>query len=139
MAEQRRKLKLLHKIATKLKAPFNQFHSSHYSLSLEQTEFINHQLTMSSYLAACPGSGKTEVVGIKAAYEIAKWQYKFSGLAILSFTRNAANEIKRRVIKYAGVNAAHHPHYIGTFDSWLHSYILHPFAHKIVGYPGKNK
>ena len=138
MQGNRRKLKLLYKIAATLNTSFDQFHSSRYSLSLEQVEFANHQLKIASYLEACPGSGKTEVVGIKAAYEIAKWGNKFSGLAILSFTKNAANEIKKRVMCYAGINAAHHPHYIGTLDSWLHSYILHPFAHKIVGYSGKD-
>lgn len=134
MNENIQRLKLLYKVVTTLNASFDQLNF----LSLEQLEFINHQLRLSSYLTACPGSGKTEVVGIKAAYEISKWQHKFSGFAILSFTRNSANEIKKRVITYAGINGTNHPHYIGTFDSWLHNYILQPFAHKIMGYTGKN-
>lgn len=107
-------------------------------LSDEQTDFIVHPLDKSCFLKACPGSGKTEVVGIKAAYEIANWEDTFSGMAILSFTKNAAKEIADRVAKYDGINATKHPHYIGTIDAWLHSYILHPFGHKVTGFHGKD-
>lgn len=37
----------------------------------EQVDFILHPINKPCFLKACPGSGKTEVVGIKAAYEIA--------------------------------------------------------------------
>jgi len=108
------------------------------NLSEEQLDFILHPIDNPCYLKACPGSGKTEVVGIKAAYEIAKWKKKFVGIAVLSFTKNAAKEIADRVKKFGGTNAAQHPHFIGTIDSWLHGYILHPFAHKSTGYKGKD-
>lgn len=107
------------------------------NLSQEQLDFILHPLDKACYLKACPGSGKTEVVGIKAAYEIADWKEKFIGIAVLSFTKNAAKEIADRVKKFGGTNATQHPHFIGTIDSWLHGYILHPFAHKATGYAGK--
>ena len=42
------------------------------NLSEEQLDFILHPIDNACYLKACPGSGKTEVVGIKAAYEIAE-------------------------------------------------------------------
>ena len=106
-------------------------------LSDEQLEFIVHSLEESCFLKACPGSGKTEVVGIKAAFEIANWDDAFSGISILSFTKNAAKEISDRVAKYNGINATKHPHYIGTIDAWLHSYLLHPFGHKHSQYQGK--
>ena len=61
--------------------------------SEEQLDFILHPFDKACYLKACPGSGKTEVVGIKAAFEIAEWKEKFIGLAVLSFTKNAAKEI----------------------------------------------
>ncbi len=107
------------------------------NLSEEQLDFILHPIDNPCYLKACPGSGKTEVVGIKAAYEIAEWKEKFNGLAVLSFTKNAAKEIANRIKKFGGTNSTQHPHYIGTIDSWLHGYILHPFAHKTTGYKGK--
>ena len=107
-------------------------------LSDEQAEFIVSPINQSIYLKACPGSGKTEVVGLKSAYEIADWKEKYSGLAILSFTRNAAKEIANRISKYNGINSTKHPHFVGTIDSWLHKYIFHPFGHKIVNFGGKN-
>jgi len=109
------------------------------NLSEEQLDFILHPIGNACYLKACPGSGKTEVVGIKAAYEIAEWKENFIGIAVLSFTKNAAKEIANRVKKFGGTNATQHPHFIGTIDSWLHGFILHPFAHKLYAYKGKGK
>ncbi|MBK6965347.1 MAG: UvrD-helicase domain-containing protein [Bacteroidales bacterium] len=107
-------------------------------LTLEQMEFITHDINIPCYLEACPGSGKTEVVGIKAAYELIDWKSNFSGFAIVSFTNNASNEIEKRAKKYAGANATSHPHFIGTLDSFFYKYILCPFVHGLVGFKGKN-
>jgi len=107
-------------------------------LTLEQLEFINHRLDVPCYLAACPGSGKTEVVGIKAAYEFSTWTSRYCGIAILTFTKSAASQISERVMKYGGINASRHPHFIGTFDSWLHNYIFQPFGHLFIKYTGRN-
>lgn len=123
----------LKKIKSRLK---NISHESLLKLNDNQLDFIVHPINESCYLKACPGSGKTEVVGIKAAYEISNWKNKYSGIAVLSFTKNAAKEIKDRVDKYDSINGTRHPHFIGTIDSWLHSFILHPFGHKIFGYKG---
>ena len=106
------------------------------SLSEEQLDFILHPISQPCYLKACPGSGKTEVVGIKSAYEIAEWKERFVGIAVLSFTKNASKEIADRVKKYGGANAVQHPHFIGTIDSWLHGYILHPHSHSICNFDG---
>jgi len=107
-------------------------------LSEEQLDFILHPLDTPVSLKACPGSGKTEVVGIKAAYEIAEWKSRFSGIAILSFTKTAAKEITNRVKKFSGHYTHQHPHFIGTIDSWLHGYILHPHGHAVGGFAGSN-
>jgi DNA helicase-2/ATP-dependent DNA helicase PcrA len=137
--EKKQSGKLLHKIAGRLGViksggGFRDLKK----LNLQQLEFINHRLTKSCHLSACPGSGKTEVVGIKAAYEFASWTDDFSGIAILTFTRSAAAEIRERVLKYGGIKATQHPHFIGTFDSWLHAYLFQPFAHSLVGFPGRD-
>lgn len=137
MLSEENKLKLRRVVSQRLKVPEDS--PDLLKLSLEQLEFITHPLDKSSFLEACPGSGKTEVVGLKAAYELSDWQDLFRGLAILTFTRNAATEIKNRVIKYAGVESAKHPHFIGTFDSWMHSYLLQPFVPTLVDYEGKNE
>lgn len=107
-------------------------------LTQEQLEFIVHDINVPCYLEACPGSGKTEVVGIKAAYELIDWNANFSGIAIVSFTNNASNEIEKRAKKYAGPNATSHPHFIGTLDSFFYRYILCPFFYGHVGFKGKN-
>ncbi|WP_312421905.1 ATP-dependent helicase [Anaerospora hongkongensis] len=105
-------------------------------LSNEQLHFILHPLDQSSFLSACPGSGKTEVVGYKTAYEIKGWTCKYSGLAVLTFTNNAAGEIKERASKYSNQKANSFPHFIGTLDSWLHGYIFQPFGHSVMNYKG---
>ncbi|HEY5536187.1 MAG TPA: ATP-dependent helicase [Ignavibacteria bacterium] len=107
-------------------------------LTKEQLEFITHDINVPCYLEACPGSGKTEVVGIKAAYELIDWKEKFSGIAIVSFTNNASSEIEKRAKKYAGTNATAHPHFIGTLDSFFYKYVLCPFFYSYVGFKGKN-
>ena len=104
----------------------------------DQINFVIHSINYSSYLRACAGSGKTEVVGIKAAYEIKQWPSNFSGIAVLTFTNNAANVIRERVKQFSGTEGVSFPHFIGTFDSWLHGYLAHPFAHLVTKYKGQN-
>ena len=52
----------------------------------EQLDYILSPIDRCIYLEACAGSGKTEVLGLKAAYEICKWRSHKSGLAVLTFT-----------------------------------------------------
>ena len=125
-------------IEEKLALVKSRLNSLDRNLSEEQLDFILHPIDKACYLKACPGSGKTEVVGIKGCYEIAEWKEKFIGIAVLSFTKNAAKEIADRIKKFGGTTATKHPHFIGTIDSWLHGYILHPFAHKETNFKGKN-
>lgn len=102
----------------------------------EQLKYVISMLTENTYLKACAGSGKTEVVGLKAAYEIKQWNQE-GGIAVLSFTNDATDVIKDRVKRFLG-NSRTSPHYIGTLGSFIHSYIVQPFAYKIVGYSGEN-
>lgn len=104
----------------------------------QQIEYIFSSIEDSLFLKACPGSGKTEVVAMKAAYEISKWKPN-GGIAILSFTNNAADVIHSRVSEFMGIESVSHPHFIGTFDSWLHGFIAHPFLHEIYEYAGNEK
>jgi len=108
-------------------------------LTKEQLQFIAQGIKQNCYLEACPGSGKTEVVGLKAAYEINNWKQKFSGIAIVSFTNTAAKEIENRARKYAGIKATTHPHFIGTIDSFFYNYILFPFFYGYTEFKGINE
>lgn len=63
----------------------------------EQLEYILSDVKNNTFLRACAGSGKTEVVGMKAAYEIKQWTEMNKGIAVLSFTNDAVEVIKNRV------------------------------------------
>lgn len=105
----------------------------------EQLSYVAHDITVNSFLRACPGSGKTEVVGLMAAYHIARRDVAPGGLAVLTFTRNAAGEIAERVSQYARVSTVPYPHFVGTIDSWLHKYIVQPFGWMVTGYKGDGR
>lgn len=71
-------------------------HKDILNISSQQADFILQPLNYDCFLSACPGSGKTHSVSLKFAYEINNWISRTSGIAVLSFTNNAANEIKNR-------------------------------------------
>lgn len=96
------------------------------NLNKAQFEYIVSDKNQDTYLKACPGSGKTEVLGIKSSYEINKWDKRNSGMAILTFTNSAEDEIRERVEGYLKTKVEY-PHFLGTFTSWIHGYIAQPF------------
>ncbi len=106
--------------------------------SEEQLDYVLASIQDCVFLKACPGSGKTEVVGLKAAFEMMQWKRTPGGIAVLTFTNNAAKVIEKRAGQFAGAERIGYPHFIGTIDSWLHGYIAHPFAHVVTGYDGKD-
>ncbi|MEN6427322.1 MAG: UvrD-helicase domain-containing protein [Phycisphaerales bacterium] len=106
--------------------------------SEEQLNYAKSPIDQNIFLKACPGSGKTEVVGLKAAYEIKNWSKDAGGIAVLTFTNNAAEVIHARVCQFAGIESTSYPHYIGTIDSWLHKYIGHPFGHVVMEFDAED-
>lgn len=108
------------------------------NLNDNQLEYIVSSIEDNIFLKACPGSGKTEVLGIKSAYEIINSRESYKGLAIITFTNSAEYEIKKRVEMYLG-ETLRYPNYIGTFTSWIHGYIANPFLSKISKYEGNNE
>lgn len=100
-------------------------------LSDDQINYVLSDIGSDVYLNACPGSGKTEVIGVKCAYELSHWQSKSSGMAILTFTNSAEDEIRNRTISYLQ-HQIQYPHFLGTFTSWLHGYIANPFLGFII-------
>jgi len=103
-----------------------------------QLSYVKESHKEHVFVKACPGAGKTEVVGLKTSYEINRWDNIFNGLAVLTFTNNAADVITARAKQFLGVDRISSPHYIGTFDSWLHSYLAHPFSYLYTDYQGHN-
>ena len=100
-------------------------------LTDDQINYVLSDIETDVYLNACPGSGKTEVIGVKCAYELSHWQSKTSGIAVLTFTNSAEDEIRNRTVSYLR-HQIQYPHFLGTFTSWLHGYIANPFLNRIV-------
>ena len=85
------------------------------NFTIEQKDYIQSTIDDHVYLEACPGSGKTEVVAAKVAKEISNWNKDPSGIAILSFSNSATDELKDRIGKFSTSNLKFYPHFIGTF------------------------
>jgi DNA helicase-2/ATP-dependent DNA helicase PcrA len=131
--ERKKQLKTLFRIKSRLTCSWDDL----MRLSVEQVSYISRGLSVGSFLEACPGSGKTEVVGIKAAFSIANWKSKGSGMAVVTFTTSAAKELNNRIRKYGAISTETFPHYVGTFDSWIHGYLVQPFAHNLTHFQGR--
>jgi superfamily I DNA/RNA helicase len=85
--------------------------------TIEQLNYVISSIKDNIFLKPCPGSGKTEVVGIKAGYEFQAWTQNHNGIAILTFINNAADVIQDRVRQFTGIKKSAYPHFIGTIDS----------------------
>lgn len=109
-----------------------------YNMNEGQIDYVTSKLRQNIFLKACPGSGKTEVLAIKVAYEKEQWKLKTQGFAVLTFTNSAEKEINSRLDCYLN-GKLEYPHYIGTFTSWLHGYIANPFLHKLMKYDGDER
>ena len=79
---------------------------------------------------ACPGSGKTLCVSERIIRFINEHENKQSGLAILSFTNVAIDEINERYEKETNEKIVY-PHFIGTIDSFINKYILRTPPHQV--------
>ncbi|BDR84448.1 ATP-dependent helicase [Clostridium tetani] len=92
-----------------------------------------------SILKSCPGSGKTFVVASKMIREMNKWKYKNRGIALLSFTNVAHEEVIRQIKKLSGINKIDYPHYTGTLDSFISQFLFLPFGHLVMKCSGRPK
>ncbi len=86
------------------------------------------KLSGKNVLKACPGSGKTYVISHKVVSELRTWKYKNSGMAVLSFTNVAKDELINNIKKITGQTGLPYPHFIGTLDSFISQYIIMPFG-----------
>lgn len=95
---------------------------------------------------AAPGSGKTFTIAKKAIDIIEAWN-SHGGLALLSFTNIAVDEMKETFKLFDSSFEIQHPHFIGTLDSFINNYIFLPFGHlemkcncrpKLIGKPFNN-
>ncbi len=83
---------------------------------------------------ACPGSGKTMSVALRIDKLLNTKEFNRTGIAAMSFTNAAADEIKDKLVKHNGEQfSLDHPHFIGTIDKFINTYIFLPFGHLIMG------
>lgn len=99
----------------------------------EQLEYIEAPLDQHSYLKACPGSGKTEVVAAMVSRTIQVWSRSPSGIAVLTFSNSATDELRSRIHKYLG-GPIGLPHCISTFDSFVFTRLVSSIASELTGY-----
>lgn len=80
-------------------------------------------------IKACPGSGKTFTTAHLILKELEKWKSKSCGIAVLSFTNKAGDEVEEKISQIKGQRPRiGHPHFIGTFDTFFNNQVLFPFA-----------
>ena len=98
-----------------------------HTLTDEQRKFLSAEGKI--VLCACPGSGKTYMVAQKLLQYIKRWTRPHQGVAVLSFTNVASDEIdgQTKELMPRGFEVGY-PHYIGTLDSFINSFILLRFG-----------
>lgn len=82
---------------------------------------------------ACPGSGKTYSVAARIARLLTNEQFSGAGIAALSFTNVACEEISQKLKE--DFNYPHrlaYPNFIGTLDSFFNNYVFLPYGHLVM-------
>ena len=87
---------------------------------------------------ACPGSGKTLTVAARLNRLLARWRSPHAGIAAMSFTNTAWQEVERYLVDDYGIAVPlGYPHFLGTIDSFINRFIFLPFGHKVLGCSGR--
>ena len=104
------------------------------SFNEEQTRAIKAPMTKDILISAGAGSGKTKTLSVRVSRLLKEEGLEPSELLILTFTDNAAHEMKERIIKelkgnYDRVDEMYSAH-IQTFDSFS-SYLVKKYASRL--------
>lgn len=87
---------------------------SYNRFNQEQKAAITYDMKKHLRIIAGAGSGKTQTICAKAVYLMTQKQVDEERILMITFTRNAANELKKRVDNFSQRKTAVH---IGTFHS----------------------
>jgi DNA helicase-2/ATP-dependent DNA helicase PcrA len=87
-------------------------------LTASQAEILDPAVRV---VEAGPGAGKTRALTARFITEV---QRDRRGVAFVSFTNAAVQEVKTRTAQFPAARLA--PHFIGTIDSFLHRFIVTP-------------
>ncbi|MDO5827181.1 MAG: ATP-dependent helicase [Methanobrevibacter sp.] len=99
----------------------------------KQIEFLDLNKQGKFVVKACPGSGKTTCICERVFNILQTWEKPNSGMAVLSFTNVAKNEIIKKIEKEDKSLKLGYPHFFGTLDSFLNKFIFLPFGHLVMG------
>ena len=91
----------------------------------EQTAIIRHR--GHAFVRACPGAGKTRTM-VERARRMLSEPSDRRGLAFLSFTNAAVEELEARLHSFGILPSPLFPSFIGTFDRFLWQFLIAPFG-----------
>jgi DNA helicase II / ATP-dependent DNA helicase PcrA len=94
-------------------------------LTAQQQEFVDSP--RASFVRACPGAGKTQAIA-RRVHRLAGILPPRKGLAVLSFSNSAIDEIVEKCRELEVEHALHHPGFVGTFDAFLRQFFVMPFG-----------
>lgn len=85
---------------------------------------------------ACPGSGKTFTIASRILHDLKTWPFQKRGIAALSFTNAAKDELESQLLALDNVKPVRYPHLISTIDSFINTHIFLPFAKLVLEFEG---
>jgi hypothetical protein len=96
-----------------------------YSPTDEQQAIIDH--SAEAFVNACPGAGKTRTM-VERARSVLGHSGDSRGIAFLSFTNAAVEELQTRLRAFGVLPVPLFPSFIGTFDGFLWQFFIAPFG-----------
>lgn len=96
-----------------------------YQPTSEQEAIIGHD--DHAFVRACPGAGKTRTMVERARHLLSKSTDR-RGVAFLSFTNAAVEELEARLRSFGILPSPMFPSFIGTFDRFLWQFLIAPFG-----------
>ncbi|MES3084796.1 UvrD-helicase domain-containing protein [Sphingomonas faeni] len=99
--------------------------SGGYAPTKEQAAVISHD--GSAFVSACPGAGKTRTMVERARLLLSDRRDR-RGVAFLSFTNAAVDELEVRLRRFGILPMPLFPSFIGTFDRFLWQFFVAPFG-----------
>ncbi|GLR82904.1 DNA helicase [Azospirillum oryzae] len=91
----------------------------------EQKAIIGHE--GHAFVQACPGAGKTRTMVERARHLLSNPADR-RGVAFLSFTNAAVEELEARLHNFGILPSPLFPSFIGTFDRFLWQFLIAPFG-----------
>lgn len=96
-----------------------------YLPTAEQEAIIGHD--GHAFVRACPGAGKTRTMVERARHLLFR-SVDRRGVAFLSFTNAAVEELEARLRSFGALPSPLFPSFIGTFDRFLWQFLVVPFG-----------